>query len=112
VQWTHLTYKGGQWRILANTIMNEEEYRLLGYNAMWFVESQPTFRRSMLLPSSGSKNKPSKKPVFASHFMLVSCLVYFSTLKMEATCFSGKSVHFQWTTRRYIPEDKTLHNRS
>jgi hypothetical protein len=25
-------------------------------------ESQPTFRRNISLPSSGSKNKPSKKP--------------------------------------------------
>jgi hypothetical protein len=35
------------------------EYHLLGYNA---VESQLTFRRNMSPPSSGSKNKPSKKP--------------------------------------------------
>jgi hypothetical protein len=41
-------------------------------------------------------------------FMLVSCLAYFSTLKMEATCFSEASVEFQRTTWRYIPEDRTL----
>jgi signal-transduction protein with cAMP-binding, CBS, and nucleotidyltransferase domain len=29
---------------------------------------------------------------------------------MEATCFSEKSVDFQRTTRRYIPEDRTLHD--
>jgi hypothetical protein len=28
-------------------------------------------------------------------FMLVSCLAYSSTLKMEATCFSETSVDFQ-----------------
>jgi hypothetical protein len=34
--------------------------------------------------------------------------VYSSTLKMEAICSSEKSVDFQRTTRRYIPEDGTL----
>jgi hypothetical protein len=34
-------------------------------------------------------------------------LGYFSTLKMEAIYSSETSVDFQWTTRRYIPEDST-----
>jgi hypothetical protein len=42
--------------------------------------------------------------------MLVSCLAYFSTSKMATTGSSEASVGFQRTTRRYIPEDKTLHN--
>jgi hypothetical protein len=33
-----------------------------------------------------------------------------STLKMEAICSSETSVDTQRTTRRYIPEDDTLHN--
>jgi hypothetical protein len=41
---------------------------------------------------------------------LVSCLAYFLTLKMEAICSSETSVGSQWTTRRYIPEDGTIHN--
>jgi hypothetical protein len=41
---------------------------------------------------------------------LVSCSDYFSTLKMEAICSSETSVETQRTTRRYIPEDDTLHN--
>jgi hypothetical protein len=36
--------------------------------------------------------------------------IIFSTLKMEATCFSETSADTQRTTRRYIPEDGTLHN--
>jgi hypothetical protein len=32
------------------------------------------------------------------------------TLKMEAICSSETSVDFQRTTRRYITEDRTLHN--
>jgi hypothetical protein len=37
-------------------------------------------------------------------------LAYFSTLKMEATCSSETSVNFQHISRRYISEDRTLHN--
>jgi hypothetical protein len=33
-----------------------------------------------------------------------------SNLKMEAACSYEKSVDFQWTTRRHIRKDKTLHN--
>jgi hypothetical protein len=43
--------------------------------------------------------------------MLISCLAYYSILEMEAACSSEKFVDFQLTTRRYILEDGTLHNR-
>jgi hypothetical protein len=46
---------------------------------------------------------------FPPAFTLFSCLVYSSTLKMEATC-SATSVNFERTARRYIPEDRTLRN--
>jgi hypothetical protein len=39
-----------------------------------------------------------------------SCLAYSSTLKIEATCPSKTLVDFQWTTPRYIPEGRTVHN--
>jgi hypothetical protein len=42
--------------------------------------------------------------------MLVSCLSYSSTLKMEANYSSETSVEFQYTTWHYILEDITLHN--
>jgi Fe2+ transport system protein B len=48
--------------------------------------------------------------LLATHFMLVSCFACFSTLKIEAICSSEMSVHFQQTTRYYIPDDRTLHN--
>jgi hypothetical protein len=54
------------------------------------VESQPMFRRKMSPPSSGP------------------WLAYSSTLKMD-TCSFDTSVDFQWTTLRYIPEDRILH---
>jgi hypothetical protein len=44
----------------------------------------------------------------ASCFMLVSFLVYSSTLKTEATCSSETSGDFGWATRQYTPESITL----
>jgi hypothetical protein len=41
-------------------------------------------------------------------FTLVSCLPYFSTLKMEVTCSSETSV-LTSDYRRYIQEDRTHH---
>jgi hypothetical protein len=38
------------------------------------------------------------------------CLAYFSNLKIEATCSFEMLTEFQRNTRRYIPEDRTLHN--
>jgi hypothetical protein len=54
------------------------------------VESQPTFRRNISSPYSGSKNNPSKKP--------------------EWEQVVSSSVDFQLITRRYIPQDRTIHN--
>jgi hypothetical protein len=42
--------------------------------------------------------------------MLVSCLTYSSTLKLDATCSSETSVYSQLTAGRYIPEARTLRN--
>jgi hypothetical protein len=42
-------------------------------------------------------------------FKLVSCLAYFTYMKMKATCSSEKLVDFQRTIHRYIPEDRILH---
>jgi hypothetical protein len=41
-------------------------------------------------------------------FMLVSCLAYSWTLKMEAICSSEKWAEFHQTTLSYIPKDTTL----
>jgi hypothetical protein len=38
-------------------------------------------------------------------------VAYSSVLKIEATCSSETPVDFQQTTRPYIQEDRTLHNR-
>jgi hypothetical protein len=47
-------------------------FYLLGYNAVWSVESRPIFRRNISTPSSGPKNKPSMKP--ESRALLAICV--------------------------------------
>jgi hypothetical protein len=44
------------------------------------------------------------------HAGFFPCSVYSSALKMEAVCSSEKSVDFQRTIRRYIPEASPLRN--
>jgi hypothetical protein len=57
-------------------------------------------QKNMSPSCSGSKNKPSNKPNCC--FTLVSCLVYSSTMKMEAICCSESLLGFQRTIWRYI----------
>jgi hypothetical protein len=60
-----------------------------------------------------SKNKLSMKPALLClppAFMLVSCLIYSSNLKMEAIYSSKTLVDFQCTAWCYIPEDSTLYD--
>jgi hypothetical protein len=52
---------------------------------------------------------------YEEYYLLATCLLagllnYFSTLKMEAIRSYETSGATQWTTRRHIPEDDTLHN--
>jgi hypothetical protein len=47
--------------------------------------------------------------LLATCFRPVSFLAYSSTMKIEATCCSETSGYFQRTTRRYIPEDRSLY---
>jgi hypothetical protein len=54
--------------------------------------------------------KNVKQAWLAAFFVLVSCLAYSSTVKIEATCFSEKWVDFSRTIRRYFLEDVTLHS--
>jgi hypothetical protein len=45
-------------------------------------------------------------------FLLVSCLAYCSTLKLEGVCSSEISLNPSRTTRHHIPADRTLHSHS
>jgi hypothetical protein len=72
-------------RILGSHTGGYDELHLAGYIAMHSAECLPPL---------------------ATCFMLVSCLAYSLTLKMEAAYSSENSVDFQRTTRRYFPEHK------
>jgi hypothetical protein len=76
------------------------------------VQKELAFWRNILLPSSGSESKPITKPAgtdSACHLlMLVSCLAYFSVLKMEVICSSEMSGSFQ-TIWHYSAEDHAPH---
>jgi hypothetical protein len=67
------------------------------------------FRRNLSPPSSGSKNKPTAL-LTACFMQIFFWLTYSLTLKMEVRCSSETSVDFQWTTWRYIPKGRALHN--
>jgi hypothetical protein len=64
----------------------------------------------MLFSSSGSNNKPRKTPARSRQQTEISCLTYFLTLMMDATCSSETSIDFWLTVRLYMPENKTLWN--
>jgi starvation-inducible outer membrane lipoprotein len=53
-------------------------------------------------------NKATFLALLAASFMLVSCLPYPSTLKVESKCSSKMSVGFQQITKHYIPEERIL----
>jgi hypothetical protein len=56
------------------------------------------FGRTCRIYLQGRRKKPEWKQVTSR------------TLKMEVKCSCETLVEFQQTTRRYIPDDKTLHN--
>jgi hypothetical protein len=49
---------------------------------------------------------------YGDNWPRVSCLSHSLHLKSEAACSSETSIYILRTTRRYIPEDKILHNHS
>jgi hypothetical protein len=73
--------------------------------ATWF--SLCRVRNSHCFGYEAYKQQESRV-LLATCFMLASCLVYFSTLKMERHILPEHQL-FQQTTRRYIPDDATLH---
>jgi hypothetical protein len=65
---------------------------------MWTAENQPTFRRNISLASS-----------WYIRLWTWSQTKQDTSMKQAARC-SETSVDFQRTTRRYIPDDTSLHN--
>jgi hypothetical protein len=86
-------------RIWSSYSGGNEKCHLLGYNAVWFVEYQPTSQRNISPPSSACH--------LLSRWFLAQLI--FWTLKMEAICSFETSIDTQRTTRRYILEYGTLH---
>jgi hypothetical protein len=48
----------------------------------------------------------------AACVVLISCLAYSSTLKMEAACYSETSINFYQASRCYVPEERTIRTRT
>jgi hypothetical protein len=71
-------------------------------------ENQPTYREKISFLYSGLKSKPSKKRRDLLAAFLLLGLAYFSTLTIEAIFSSETSVHFLYTTRGYITQDRNL----
>jgi hypothetical protein len=62
------------------------EYYLLGYNAVYYAESQSKFRANTLPPSSGSKNNRSKETsVNGLHGVIPQKIVLFITTALKAS---------------------------
>jgi hypothetical protein len=72
-----------------------EKFYLLGYETVYSIESQLTFRRNMPLPTLGSKNKPSNKPTWKS-----LCLRSVSTL------VSSPDYYSTWGWKQYHPLER------
>jgi hypothetical protein len=72
------------------------------------VDSQRTIRRC--IPQNRTVDIWRVLSLIATCFTLVSFFAYSSTLNMEPTFSSETTVDFQRPTRRYILEDRTLHN--
>jgi hypothetical protein len=87
-----------------------EEFCLLGYTPCSRLKVNRRFGGTRRPHHHSRIISRAWKQVASRAFTLVSCSTYSSILNMEAICSSETSVDFQWTTRRYIPEDRTLHN--
>jgi hypothetical protein len=76
-------------------------------NSMQSSRSPSTFQRNILSPPSG-QNKPSKK--LGTHFLLLSCLAYSYSLKMEAVDTLNTLANFYQTTHCDTPENSAVHS--
>jgi hypothetical protein len=82
--------------------------RMLTRVVVGFVVPTPVVMRSSVLWNITPCSPLKINRCFAGKCQTVSCwFPVCLTVKME-TCFSETSIDFQWTTRRYIPEDRTL----
>jgi hypothetical protein len=71
---------------------------------MYSIESLLIFSEEHVIPIIRVKAE------LATHSMLVSCLAYSLTLKMEVICSSETSVDFQQMTQHHMSEDRSSHH--
>jgi hypothetical protein len=89
-------------RVLWWAVANTARSRICGSHTGGYENLTPLVH--------GKATDVSKEPaLLATCFVLVSCFVYSSILKIEAKCSSESSLDFQHATRRCIPEDRTVH---
>jgi hypothetical protein len=67
-----MLYENGDFMTYLWCKVTDEEI-CLGYNTVLSAESQPMYQRNMSLPSSGSKNKPSKKLAWRQVALFTTC---------------------------------------
>jgi hypothetical protein len=76
-------------------LSRHEDLYLLEHNAVQSGKIWLSFRRKISPTSSGSKYNVTRKPaLLVAWFVVVSCLAYCSTLKLQVMCFSETSVDF------------------
>jgi hypothetical protein len=103
--------------LLQNSILKHqwiEEHSLLECDFVYTGRGTLTFRGIVLPPSPESMSNSSRSHVNGKEkallLVLVACLSYPSTLKMEAVCCSETCVDFS-LTKFHIPEDLYGHSR-
>lgn len=69
-----------------------------------------SFNNARMLRQTSDFLERSKSYLLSAYFLLDSCLVYSSFLKIERIYSSGSSADFRQITRSYIAGDRTLHN--
>jgi hypothetical protein len=94
--------------LIGSLLVWESQWELAIHSILWASQQETIFY--LAFPSCFLHNPTFQQADWSACycFMLVFCLAYSSTPKMEATCSSKMSVEFQQTKQHYVPEDGTL----